>query len=168
MGFLFYIFILDSVKCDLSSHVIINMIDDLLAYVFNSIFDGIASSIPLDIKFKSKKDETAHYLDMQYENWQDAMEYIDNSKTYIQKLDYIFKINDLAISIYKQSTISDEYFSDLIHIRKHIYDFISNMKLIDKNDIEHIIHQLEQISIQCENNQDVNQYIKEMKYILNH
>lgn len=144
------------------------MIEDLLGHVFHSVLDGIASSIPFDIKFKSKKDETAHYLDTQYENWQDAIEHIDNGNAYIQRLNYVFKINDLAISIYKQSKISDEYFSDLIHIRKHIYDFISNVKLMDKNDIDNVIHQLEQISIQCENNQDVNEYIKEMKYILNH
>ena len=38
---------------------------------------------------------------------------------------------------------------------------------MDKNDIDNVIHQLEQISIQCENNQDVNEYIREMKHILN-
>lgn len=144
------------------------MIEDLLAHVFHSIFDGIASSIPLDVKFKSPKDETAHYVDMQYDNWQDTMEYIDNGKAYIQKLKYVFKINDLAITIYKQSKIADKYFADLIYIRKYIYNFISNIKLIDKNDIDNIINQLEQISIECENNRDVNQYIKEMNYILNH
>ena len=144
------------------------MIEDLLAHVFHSVFDGIVSSIPLDIKFKSKKDETAHYLDMQYDNWQDTMEHIDNDKSYIQKLKYVFKINDSAITIYKQSKIADKYFADLIHIRKYIYDFISNIKLMDKNDIDNMINQLEQISIQCENNQNVNEYIKEMKYILNH
>ena len=144
------------------------MIEDLLAHVFHSIFDGIASSIPLDVKFKSPKDETAHYVDMQYDNWQDTMEYIDNGKAYIQKLKYVFKINDLAITIYKQSKIADKYFADLIYIRKYIYNFISNIKLIDKNDIDKMINQLEKISIRCENNQDVNQYIKEMNHILNH
>ena len=74
----------------------------------------------------------------------------------------------MAITIYKQSKIADKYFADLIHIRKHIYDFISNIKLIDKNDIDKMINQLEQISIGCENNQDINLYIKEMNYILNH
>lgn len=143
------------------------MIEDLLGHVFNSVLDGIASSIPFDIKFKSQKDETAYYLDTQYENWQDAIEHIDNGKAYVQRLSYVFKINDLAISIYKQSKIADKYFADLIHIRKHIYDFISNIKLMDKNDIDNMINQLEQISIQCENNQDVNEYIREMKHILN-
>ena len=152
---------------------LLNMIDDLLIYIFNSVVDGIVSFMPLNINLKSKKikttyleskkNKTLHQLDKQYKNWKDAMIYIDHDETYIQKINYVLKINNFAISICELSKISN-----LIHIRKHIYNFILNIKLMDKNDVGNIINKLEQISIEYKNNQDIKQYIKETNHILNH
>lgn len=82
--FVFYILILDSYNV-IKFMELLNMIDDLLIYIFNSVVDGIVSFMPLNINLKSKKikttyleskkNQTLHQLDKQYKNWKDAIIY---------------------------------------------------------------------------------------------